>query len=173
MEPYEQGALDGLCGIYSIINATRKVVKINSAQSQELFNNIMEFLDEKWGLKRVMIDGISLHDISQVLNTIIKPQYPIESYAPFWHFTDTSLDVFWNEMMIFTKANNAILIGIGGMVYDHWTVVESISNDQIKLFDSYKLKRFDRRRCTTQEATSKRKHQLYPTKTYFLRSASQ
>ena len=169
MEPYEQGALDSLCGVYSIINATRRVIKINGDQASELFGEIIGFLDKKWGLKRVMLEGISLHDISQILNDIINSKYPIESKAPFWHLPDTTLDTFWKDMMnYYVEANTSILIGVGG-VYDHWTVVESISNNQIRLFDSYKIKRLDRRKCTTQKSTSKRMHQLYPTHTYFLR----
>lgn len=169
MEPYEQGGLDSLCGVYSIINATRKVIQINRDQASGLFEDIMGFLDEKRRLRRVMIEGISLHDISKILNNIIKAKYSIESKAPFWHFPDTALDLFWNEMMNHCgEENTSILIGIGG-VYEHWTVVESVSYDQIRLFDSDKIRRFNRNRCTTQKTTQKRMHRLYPTHTYFLR----
>jgi hypothetical protein len=168
MEPYEQGALDGLCGIYSIINATRKVNKINEDKSSSLFNEIVNYYDNKWGFNKVILEGISLHDISQVLNDIIKSKCQIEAKAPFWHHPNTSLDIFWDEMIKFMMKNNtAILLGIGG-VYDHWTVVESISEKQIKLFDSCRIKLFNRNRCTTQKPTSKRMHQIIPTHTYFL-----
>jgi hypothetical protein len=169
MEPYEQGGLDSLCGVYSIINAARKVVKINKNQALELFNKIIDFLDDEGRFKRVMLEGISLHDISQIINEIIKPKYPIESKAPFWHFPNISLKYFWDEMMDFcTEPNTAILIGVGG-IHDHWTVVESIAENRIHLFDSNKIKRFERNRCSTQRTDKKRLHKLYPTHTYFLR----
>lgn len=170
MEPYEQGALDSLCGIYSIINATRKIIKINQEQASQLFKDVINYLDEKWGINRVIIEGISLHDISQVLNEIILLKYPIEAKAPFWHYPDTPLDIFWKEMnKFYYEPNCVILLGIGG-VYEHWTVVKSISEKQIRLFDSCRIKQFNRNKCTTKKTTSKRIHKLFPTHTYFLRS---
>ena len=65
--------------------------------------------------------------------------------------------------------NRAILLCLGG-VYDHWTVVQSISNKQIKFFDSDGLKHLNRSACTTQEPDKKRRHAIYPTHTYFLYS---
>jgi hypothetical protein len=171
MEPYEQGALDSLCGVYSIINATRKIVKINEQLSTQLFKELIDFLEEKCGINRIIIDGIGLHDISQVLNYIIKPKYQIEAKAPFWHYPDTTLETFWKEMNNFLKPNTAILLWIGGKIYDHWSVVESISEKQIRLFDSCRIKQFNRNRCTTKQTSSKRMHQLFPTHTYFLRSS--
>jgi hypothetical protein len=62
----------------------------------------------------------------------------------------------------------AILIGLGGPLWDHWSIVDSITEKQIRFFDSYKLKRLNRLRCATIRSTSSRPHLLCPTHTYFL-----
>ena len=66
------------------------------------------------------------------------------------------------------EKNRAILIGLGGPAWDHWTIVHSISDKQIRFFDSHKLRRLDRNRCTTTRSTALRPHVLCPTHTYFL-----
>jgi hypothetical protein len=53
-------------------------------------------------------------------------------------------------------------------MWDHWSIVESITDKQIRFFDSYRLKRLNRSRCATMRSTSSRPHVLSPTHTYFL-----
>ena len=82
-----------------------------------------------------------------------------------------SVTEFWNSMMEFLRngegKRRVILIGLGG-VYDHWSIVDSITDKQIRLFDSFKLKRLNRNRCATMRRSSSRPHLLFPTHTYFL-----
>jgi len=47
MKPYRQGALDGLCGVYSIINAVRIVNGIDDEDSEDLFQAIISYLDRE------------------------------------------------------------------------------------------------------------------------------
>ena len=61
----------------------------------------------------------------------------------------------------------AIILGLQGY-HDHWTVIESITNRSIKLYDSASIQRLPRSSCTTVYATGKRKHVLLPAQTYFL-----
>ena len=52
---------------------------------------------------------------------------------PYKRENKTTLGEFWTGMQNFLeKPNRAILLGLGG-VHDHWTVVESISEKQIKI----------------------------------------
>ena len=53
MEPFYQGALDSLCGVYSIVNAVRKVTK--TIDSQEQFAEIINYLDSKRDLCKIII----------------------------------------------------------------------------------------------------------------------
>ncbi len=109
---------------------------------------------------------------AELINDIIKIKYPIDSKSPFWRCPDTPLKVFWDKMMEFyPEQNTAILIGLDG-VHDHWTVVESITNDRINLYDSDRLKYFNKTRCTTQKPKYNRPHKIIPTHTFFLTKGS-
>ncbi len=170
MKPYEQGALDGLCAVYSIVNAVRIIAGINEDESRELFKEIILYLERTHDLTRILLSGIGLQTIGGILADVVGDRISNRS-MPFKQRPETPLDEFWTEMMSFINGGGgkrAILIGVGGPMWDHWSIVESITEKQIRFFDSYKLKRLNRNRCGTMRSTSSRPHLLHPTHTYFL-----
>jgi hypothetical protein len=169
MKPYLQGALDGLCAVYSIVNAARIISGIGEAESRELFHRIMVYLEQAHNLARILTAGIGLTTIGSILRDVVGVL--IENRTmPFKQYPDTSLDEFWSAMVSFLEGGNnrAILIGLGGPMWDHWSVVRAITEKQIHFFDSFRLKRLNRSRCTTIRSSSSRPHMLCPTHTYFL-----
>jgi hypothetical protein len=56
MKPYAQGALDGLCAVYSIVNATRIVTGISEEEAKDLFKEIIRYLETKKDLGRLLIE---------------------------------------------------------------------------------------------------------------------
>ncbi|MBV5331876.1 hypothetical protein JZU69_05865, partial [bacterium] len=52
--------------------------------------------------------------------------------------------------------------------HEHWTVIDSITNRSIMLYDSAHIKRLPRSACTTVYTTESRMHLLLPAQTYFL-----
>jgi hypothetical protein len=169
MKPYEQGALDGLCAVYSIVNATRIVSGIGDEQARDLFKEIILYLERTNDLGKILTEGIGLKTIGGILGDVVGDRIPNRS-MPFKQYPDTPLEAFWTEMMSFLNGGGprAILIGLGGPLWDHWSIVESITDKQIRFFDSYKLKRLNRGRCGTIRSTTSRPHLLCPTHTYFL-----
>jgi hypothetical protein len=169
IKPYLQGALDGLCAIYSIVNAARIISDIDEEDSKEMFRQILAYLERTRDLSRVLSEGIGLNAIGSILRDVVNHHIPSRG-MPFKHRPETSLDEFWSEMMAFLDGNTkaAILIGLGGRMWDHWSIVHAISDRQIYFFDSYKLKNLKRCRCTTTRSTAARPHMLCPTHTYFL-----
>jgi hypothetical protein len=169
MKPYLQGALDGLCGIYSIVNAARIISDINDQEARRLFEQILLHLEKTRDLSRVLAEGIDLNSIGSILRDIVNHRIPNRA-MPFKHRPDVSLDEFWCEMLAFLDGNHkrAILICLSGPVWDHWSIVHAVSEKQIYFFDSLKLRNLKRSRCTTTRSTSARPHLLCPTHTYFL-----
>jgi len=169
MKPYFQGALDGLCAIYSIVNAARIVNGINEEESRELFKQIVVYLERSSDLSVVLTEGIGLTKIGGILRDVLGKKIRTRA-MPFKHRPETPLDEFWQAMTRFLEEDKhrAILMGLGGPYWDHWTIVHSISAKQIRFFDSHRLRRLDRSRCTTTAATVSRPHVLCPTHTYFL-----
>lgn len=169
MRPYIQGALDGLCAIYSIVNAARIISNIGEEESKNLFRQILVFLEKSEDLSRVLTEGIGLTTIGGILRDVANGNIR-DRNMPFKHRPETSLDEFWSEMISFLSGGSkrAILIGLGGRMWDHWSIVHEISDRQIYFFDSYRLKNLNRSHCTTTRPTAVRPHLLCPTHTYFL-----
>ena len=120
MKPYAQGALDGLCAVYSIVNATRIVSGVGEEEAKELFKEIIRYLETKKDLGKILIEGIDLLTIGGILGEVVGDRIK-NRYMPFKQNPDTPLDEFWNEMMNFLSGadRRAILIGVGGPMWDH------------------------------------------------------
>lgn len=169
MKPYEQGGLDGLCAIYSIVNAVRIVSSISDTEAKALFRRILEHLEQTHDLSRVLSEGIGLVTIGGILGKVVGDLIPHRS-MPYKNRPNTPLDEFWSEMTTFLESDSqrAILIGLGGPMWDHWSIIHEITPRQVRFFDSHKLRHLNRNRCTTTRITSRRPHMLCPTHTYFL-----
>lgn len=166
MKPFEQGALDGLCGVYSIVNSAKVINGLNREDSQVLFEEIISYLDRAKNLSKIVTEGLNLNVLGEVMNNI--DSLNLDREMPFRGYPDTGLDDFWTCMQEFlSTSNRTILLGLGG-VYDHWSVVTEVSDKRITFFDSDGIKYINRSNCTTQEPTIKRIHQILPTHSYFL-----
>ena len=171
MASYEQGSLDGLCGVYSIINASRIINTFNDEKCGRLFKEVIEFLNYKHSLAELLINGLDINLIGQIMNNV--KSLEIKKEQPYRGKSEITLGKLWTSMQAFLREpNRAILLGLGG-ANDHWTVVESISDKQMKLADSLGLKRLNRSSCTTSERHKQRRNLICPSYTYFLYSANE
>ncbi len=168
MLPFEQGGLDPLCGVYSILNAEKIINNTTSEGSQKLFNDIVRQLDKRGILVDVLTGGMRFKTITMLLSEVMSERIPYQK-SPFQGRANPCLSTFWHEMGSFLSARTSrvVLLGLAGE-YDHWTVAQSISDKQVKLFDSVGLHVLNRRHCTTGLAKGERRHMLFPAQTYFL-----
>jgi hypothetical protein len=167
--PFQQGGLDSLCGLYSIINAERIINRSTDEETQQLFNDLIYFLSRRKLLSNVLIEGIIHRQMLLILDKVVGKQR-ISSVEVSWRgVPNPDLTAFWKSMQYFLDGTpgRAIILGLQGF-HDHWTVIESITDRSIFLYDSARIKRLPRARCTTVYATWKRKHLLLPAQTYFL-----
>jgi len=171
MMPFQQGALDSLCGIYSIINADRIINRTTKEHSQKLFDDIIHFLSRKRLLVDILTEGMFLKHITKILDKVVGVRIPSRELAC-RNKSTPDLDTFWTslEMFLDDTPGRAVILGLKG-VHDHWTVIERISPKQIDLYDSVSLQRLPRAFCTTMDIKGKRKHLLRPAQTYFLSGA--
>ena len=60
MKSYQQGGLDSLCGIYSIVNAERIINGTTTEESDALFSKIISHLDQNKRLRSILASGMLL-----------------------------------------------------------------------------------------------------------------
>lgn len=133
MSPYEQGYLDGLCGIYSVINALRLVFKsMTELESIRLLREIFKCVEKRKKTSSIIVDGIDDKDISHILKEVIEPRYPILWRKPFKRRLPT-VDEFWDEILAFVTEgkHRTVIVGLEREDWDHFTVVHYITEKQL------------------------------------------
>ena len=167
--PFQQGGLDSLCGLYSIVNAERIINHSSDEEAQQLFNDLVYFLARRGLLSKFLIGGIHHPQMLMILDKVVGKQRISNVWIPWRGIPNPDLTSFWNSMQVFLDGTPArsIILGLEGY-HDHWTVIERISSRSIHLYDSSQIKRLPRPYCTTVYTTNKRKHLLLPAQTYFL-----
>jgi hypothetical protein len=165
---FEQGSLDSLCGIYSIINAEKIINKTGREESQELFNEIIHFLSRKRQLVNILTTGMILKNVTKILDEVVGERIPCRE-LPWRNVANPGLDAFWGSIDTFLDGTpgRAVILCMNGY-YDHWTVIKGITPNQLNLTDSYGISRLLRSYCTTSEPRGRRHHFLKPAQTYFL-----
>ncbi|MGE5235015.1 MAG: hypothetical protein ACM3O7_01550 [Acidobacteriota bacterium] len=168
MLPFNQGALDSLCGIYSVVNADRILNMTPKEGSKELFSEIIHFLSRKRWLSSILTEGMMLKHVSAILEQVMGSRIPLQE-MPFRGVATPDLDAFWAALSTFLDGQNrrVVLLATNGL-YDHWTVIQSLTDNQINLFDSYRLRKLPRAYCTTSGVKGRRQHHLLPAQTFFL-----
>jgi hypothetical protein len=167
--PFQQGGLDSLCGLYSIVNAERIINHSSDQEVQQLFDDLIHFLSRRGLLSKLLIGGINHNQMLMILDKVVGKQRISNVQIPWRGVPNPDLTTFWKSMqdLLDGTPGRAIILGLQGF-HDHWTVIESITERSIFLYDSALIKRLPRSRCTTVYATWKRKHLLLPAQTYFL-----
>jgi hypothetical protein len=173
-----QGALDGLCGLYSVINATEYLcssngVKLKTEDTQKLFRALCDLLSEEGRLQDVLVDGMRFRNLGRLIDTASSYLEEHKSCAltrkTAFAQEPKSLSEFWNKIAQHIEKNNegSVILLIGGK-YNHWTCVKKISDKQIFLYDSADLSHFRRKNCTIGAKRKGRVNILYPTQSYLL-----
>lgn len=171
MRPFRQGDLDGLCGIYAIINALRLFYPHLSRTVCEyhLFEIFKQFHSTKANLDFI-IDGSTVHDISRAFKTFLCAQYNLTYRKPFHTRSSVTLNELWDSMTEFLNCTSprAILICIENSKYSHFTVVKSITANRLLLHDSDSRLSLNRRQLSTDENFKEAPTHIYPTTAFYI-----
>lgn len=166
-----QGSLDGLCGVYSIINSVSIMLPkpLSYEERVELFCRLVSLLDDGRAIGEIIHEGIGFRKLGELIDVssrILTQSRGIQikrSVAS--NRTQVGLDDFWEKLGGHVEGRQRVaLIGLVGK-YDHWTVVQSVSGKQLVLADSDGLAKLNKAHCALD---GKNTHQLLPTQTYFL-----
>jgi hypothetical protein len=168
LPPFQQGGLDSLCGLYSIVNAERFINHSSDESAQELFDSIIHYLSRRRLLAKLLIGGVIHRQMLQILNDVVGERVP-NLWIPWRGVPNPDLDTFWRSLQNFLDGTpgRSVILGLDGY-HEHWTVIETISDKSIFLYDSALIKRLPRSACSTCYPNGRRKHLLLPAQTYYL-----
>ncbi|MBW0004344.1 MAG: hypothetical protein JO216_12730 [Hyphomicrobiales bacterium] len=165
--PYLQGQIDGLCGLYAIINAFQCLFPTSFTD------------DDAWELMTILCGAIA-HKFPAVIwkganveDTVTLFQ-AAEKYAagkkhlkgrivvtrPFARRKIERMQDFWDEIGAWLEASapaptkRLAFIGIG-YPDNHWTLVAKMSEKSVTFFDSWELKRLALRQFTLSQDVAK------------------
>src|SRR3546814_10459474 len=63
-----QGSLDGLCGVYSVINAVVLTCRPSSADVQDLFRTLCQELEREGRLADVLAGGMTVRTLGKIID---------------------------------------------------------------------------------------------------------
>lgn len=185
--PKMQGNLDGLCGMYAVVNMAIKICpRVLTAkaprgvadvpQTQELFRTLCNTLSKEKNqeMADLLVDGVDFDILGRLIEAASKflgEHHGLRiKHEKAFGKNGAGLDEFWTKMVdhISDQEGRSIILGLDGQ-HSHWTCVGSITDKQISLVDSDGLKRLNRKSCTTAEKGRKdRKNIVCPQETYLI-----
>ncbi len=153
LKPYRQGALDGLCGPYSIVNAIRFALhtrrarsgsraskKLSDHESGLLFSYLIDHLVSVRGNGRLFVQGVGRVQMSVLLRA-----------ASVWLTTHWSVKLSFSCPFRRRRVRTATMLNLiarhlaepgtaaiiaGNDPWHHWTVVTKVTKARLMLFDS-------------------------------------
>ena len=161
-KPYRQGDLDGLCGLYCLVNAVRALCpEMDREAAAALFEHLLQSL-RRTGVKPIeaITCGVDVGPHSQLIKRAIQyvnDEFDIELTArrlPKPVRRSPQLSRLWRELAARLSPTCVAILGLGGR-YEHWTVAVRASTRQIRLYDSSEMGVLRRGHCTVGAASTR------------------
>ena len=177
--PIRQGSIDGLCGVYSVMNATEAVIgkfhydrKLGRKASQRkvLFRKLIGYLAKQDMLEEAMIWGFQNIDakggfIDIAVKSVKKYQKRKLRKKIAFDTDDVTLDEYWEKLTEhLSQPDSAVILCLSGRI-KHWTCVRRITSSAMILSDSSGIRQIARKQCTI-ETESRDMYTLWPSRTY-------
>ena len=177
IEPYCQGDLDGLCGLYAIINALCALCpEIDEELATTLFRHLARHMEGR--LKEpmpVIAYGIGATSLRLLLKRALRftsKNLGVEIETTEFAMARRNLDLrkLWRHLSSELGSGQVAILMLRGASH-HWTVACSATETTLRLIDSNDRKVLVRSRCTISDTHSR--FQLSPGEMMFLRRVSE
>jgi hypothetical protein len=161
-----QGELDGLCGIYAIINAARYLLpQLHARECEKLFRKLVSCLEKR--LKRplrAVADGIGFGVLTKLAKRaarFVKRRFGVKLKARSLKARrkHRTVEGLCSALAERTKQGCVAIIGIAG-AEEHWCVVYKVTGRSLSVLDSSGRAYLRRTRCTM--SRTKDRYRLHP-----------
>ena len=161
-QPYRQGDLDGLCGVYSAVNAVRALCpEVDDDAASCIFEALLLALPKvdadpaatvSWGVGRRQLEHLLKKAIGYVGDEL-DIRLTVARLPDRLRKT-RNLDALWGWLGRRVSPKCVAVLGLGGR-HSHWTVAVQVTASQIRLFDSSRMGVLRRKRCTVGKAVNR------------------
>jgi hypothetical protein len=170
-KPYQQGDLDGLCGVYALVNAVDYLCgPLSHRKARQLFQQILTHLEARAPLASRCTHGIVINEIAGILKFVICQHYPIQRYKPFHRQPWVNQQRYLQTLREFLQQPNTIVLLALEGYHGHWTLVHQITNKTLMTYDSSEIRYVLLSSCSMISDPVEKRHWLMPAHTYLLKS---
>jgi len=171
----QQGQLDCLCGLYSIVNAITEInPNLSNKDAEQLFKALCTYLKGEGLLFEALTEGCYIPLISKMLHVAKNWLEARHSRSMVWrkpfHKNSAALpsEVFDVIGGYLGEKDGTCITGFEGKI-SHWTVISAISPKRLSLLDSDGRKHIRRDMCRSHLETSEdRFYWVYPSAVFLL-----
>jgi hypothetical protein len=144
LEPYRQGNLDGLCGIYAAINAMRLATRsadIEEAFWEEAFQSLVLGIEARIGIAEATLNGIGTKPLVAALKELAAESgfrwgRRFNVTQPFARLAKPSRSCLLQQLeWLASQPDTAVIVRLK-QPHDHWTVVREVGPEGVIFFDS-------------------------------------
>lgn len=138
---WQQGRFDGLCGVYSLINA---VDYLDRTFNEDDCGKLFEFLIKSAGtvFPPALYEGLAHEDLWCLGNQIHKhlgARMTLNLSRPYYRHAATE-DAFFESLREHFKSKRMVaLVGLGAPWF-HWTLIKGVTPKAVAFHDSYGIK---------------------------------
>src|SRR3954471_17110694 len=164
IRPYRQGRLDGLCGLYALVNALRLLCPRLDEDVCErvLFALIRARTRQTASPLAVIADGLSRRELLKLVDPcrrFVAKELGIRLTVAQLKVTEPSLRGIWQGLCRALDGQSVAIIGLDG-AERHWTVAYAATERTLRLVDSCGLRMIFRAQCTV--GRTRLRYQLRP-----------
>jgi hypothetical protein len=157
---YLQGDLDGLCGLYSIVNAVCYVLRLRDDQCRNLLEKLLEALEQdSQRVHQPLLRGICFRQLKQLVMVAsqcrLKGQKLTFATRPLrLNRQQRTLPHLWTALDAEVGPTCVAIVGLAGIT-NHWCVVARVTPKTLWLLDSAGQTRIYRSRCTVRSSRTR------------------
>jgi hypothetical protein len=180
IEPFRQGQLDGLCGVYAIVNAVRLAaqdhpLRLTRSDCEQLFYAILSDLEcGTGGILHAVMNGMRpkrFHSATKSAVRHMRDEHDIEISIKrlFGKDREPAIGDVINKVTQITRLGQPVIADFSGRL-NHWSVVRGTTLKSLLLFDSaeHRYVRIDQCRVGSEEVVNERWHTIAPRSIYRL-----
>ena len=152
LKPYRQGQLDGLCGVYALINALRLLCPgLDEDDCERAFCALIQaHARHATSPLTVIHSGLSRRELLRLIGVwqrFAAREFGIIVTVKRLTVTEPSLRGLWRGLCRALDGTSVAIVGLDG-VERHWTVAHAATPRTLRVTDSSGLRAIVRSRCT-------------------------